>query len=96
MEKRELVYYRLDKIDGKILDILQGNARASLKEIASYIRLTSIKALRLEQGFEQKSHSLAITITLTNSFSRCCRLMGRNAWNPRYCRYRDEVEEKSG
>ena len=30
MEKRELVYYRLDKIDGKILDILQGNARASL------------------------------------------------------------------
>ena len=27
MEKRELVYYRLDKIDGKILDILQGNAR---------------------------------------------------------------------
>ena len=23
MEKRELVYYRLDKIDGKILDILQ-------------------------------------------------------------------------
>ena len=35
MEKRELVYYRLDKIDGKILDILQGNARASLKELQS-------------------------------------------------------------
>ena len=40
MEKRELVYYRLDKIDGKILDILQGNARASLKEIAEQVFLS--------------------------------------------------------
>ena len=40
MEKRELVYYRLDKIDGKILDILQGNARASLKEIGAGIFVT--------------------------------------------------------
>ena len=32
MEKRELVYYRLDKIDGKILDIL--------KEIAEQVFLS--------------------------------------------------------
>ena len=29
-----------DKIDGKILDILQGNARASLKEIAEQVFLS--------------------------------------------------------
>ena len=39
MEKRELVYYRLDKIDGKILDILLGNARASMMEIAEQVFL---------------------------------------------------------
>lgn len=40
MEKRELVYYRLDKIDGLILDILQANARASLKDIAEQVFLS--------------------------------------------------------
>lgn len=40
MEKRELVYYRLDKVDGLILDILQNNARASLKEIAEQVFLS--------------------------------------------------------
>ena len=37
MEKRELVYYKLDEIDEKILTILQDNARTSLKDIAEQV-----------------------------------------------------------
>ena len=37
MEKRELIYYRLDKIDEQILDMLQENARMSLKDIAEQV-----------------------------------------------------------
>lgn len=37
MEKRELVYYKLDEIDEKILMILQDNARTSLKDIAAEV-----------------------------------------------------------
>lgn len=37
MEKRELVYYKLDDIDTQILTILQDNARTSLKDIAKKV-----------------------------------------------------------
>ena len=37
MEKKELIYYRLDEIDEKILVILQDNARTSLKDIAEQV-----------------------------------------------------------
>lgn len=37
MEKRELVYYKLDDIDTQILTILQENARTSLKDIAEQV-----------------------------------------------------------
>ncbi|MBE5932651.1 MAG: Lrp/AsnC family transcriptional regulator [Lachnospiraceae bacterium] len=37
MEKRELVYYKLDDIDTQILTILQDNARTSLKDIAEKV-----------------------------------------------------------
>lgn len=37
MEKRELIYYKLDAIDEKILMILQDNARTSLKDIAEQV-----------------------------------------------------------
>ncbi len=37
MEKRELVYYKLDDIDTQILTILQDNARTSLKDIAQKV-----------------------------------------------------------
>ncbi len=37
MEKREMVYYKLDKVDEKILDMLQENARVSLKDIAEQV-----------------------------------------------------------
>lgn len=40
MEKKELVYYKLDEVDEKILSILQDNARASLKEIARQVFLS--------------------------------------------------------
>ncbi len=40
MEKRELIYYKLDEVDEKILEILQDNARASLKEIAEQVFLS--------------------------------------------------------
>lgn len=33
MEKKELIYYRLDEVDEKILAMLQDNARVSLKDI---------------------------------------------------------------
>lgn len=37
MEKKELIYYKLDEIDEKILTILQDNARTSLKDIAAEV-----------------------------------------------------------
>lgn len=37
MEKKEMIYYRLDEIDEKILVILQDNARTSLKDIAEQV-----------------------------------------------------------
>lgn len=37
MERRELVYYKLDEIDEKILTILQDNSRKSLKDIANEV-----------------------------------------------------------
>ncbi len=40
MEKRELIYYRLDKIDEQILSILQENARMSLKDIAEKVSMS--------------------------------------------------------
>ncbi len=40
MEKRELIYYKLDEVDEKILEILQDNARTSLKEIAEQVFLS--------------------------------------------------------
>ena len=40
MEKRELIYYKLDEVDEKILEILQDNASASLKEIAEQVFLS--------------------------------------------------------
>lgn len=40
MEKRELVYYKLDKVDDQILTILQDNARMSLKDIANQVFLS--------------------------------------------------------
>ena len=40
MERRELVYYKLDNIDEQILDILQENARMSLKDIAEKVFLS--------------------------------------------------------
>ena len=67
MEKRELVYYRLDKIDGKILDILQGNARASLKEIAEQVFLspTAVGAPHLHAGVAAQPLAHVLTV--------CCR-----------------------
>lgn len=40
MERRELIYYKLDNIDEQILDILQNNARMSLKDIAEQVFLS--------------------------------------------------------
>ncbi|MBR1817052.1 MAG: Lrp/AsnC family transcriptional regulator [Lachnospiraceae bacterium] len=40
MEKRELIYYKLDEVDEKILEILQDNARTSLKDIAEQVFLS--------------------------------------------------------
>ena len=40
MEKREMIYYKLDKIDEQILDILQENARMSLKDIAERVSMS--------------------------------------------------------
>ncbi len=40
MEKRELIYYRLDKVDEQILSMLQDNARASLKDIAEQVQMS--------------------------------------------------------
>ena len=40
MEKRELLYYKLDEVDEKILEILQDNARTSLKDIAEQVFLS--------------------------------------------------------
>ncbi|MBQ8412389.1 MAG: Lrp/AsnC family transcriptional regulator [Lachnospiraceae bacterium] len=37
MEKKELVYYKLDDVDEMILTILQDNARTSLKDIAEQV-----------------------------------------------------------
>lgn len=37
MEKKELVYYKLDEMDYKILTMLQDNARVSLKDIAAEV-----------------------------------------------------------
>lgn len=54
MEKRELVYYKLDKIDEKILEILQDNARTSLKDIAAqvYMSPTAVGA-RIDRMLEE-------------------------------------------
>lgn len=40
MEKRELIYYRLDDIDKKILKMLQENARMSLKDMAAEVSMS--------------------------------------------------------
>lgn len=40
MEKRELIYFKLDEVDEKILEILQDNARTSLKDIAEQVFLS--------------------------------------------------------
>lgn len=40
MEKRELIYYRLDDIDEKILMMLQENARMSLKDMAAEVSMS--------------------------------------------------------
>ena len=40
MEKRELVYYKLDEVDCKILAMLQENARASLKDMAAAVSMS--------------------------------------------------------
>jgi Lrp/AsnC family leucine-responsive transcriptional regulator len=40
MEKKELIYYKLDAIDEKILTILQDNARTSLKDIAAEVSMS--------------------------------------------------------
>ncbi len=40
MEKKELVYYKLDEVDEKILTILQDDARTSLKDIAKQVFLS--------------------------------------------------------
>ena len=37
MEKKELIYYKLDTIDEQILTMLQENARVSLKDIAEKV-----------------------------------------------------------
>lgn len=37
MEKRELIYYKLDAIDEKLLDALQENARISLKDLSEQV-----------------------------------------------------------
>lgn len=40
MEKQELIYYRLDEVDKKILMMLQENARMSLKDMAAEVSMS--------------------------------------------------------
>ena len=40
MEKKELIYYRLDEVDEKILAMLQDNARVSLKDIGAEVSMS--------------------------------------------------------
>ena len=40
MEKKEMIYYRLDEVDEKILAMLQDNARVSLKDIGAEVSMS--------------------------------------------------------
>jgi len=40
MERKELIYYKLDATDEKILEILQNNARTSLKDMAEQVSMS--------------------------------------------------------
>ena len=58
MEKKELIYYRLDEVDEKILAMLQDNARVSLKDIGAEVsigtRIDRMLAEGVLEGFTTK------------------------------------------
>lgn len=55
MEKKELIFYKLDKTDEKILDILQDNARMSLKDIAEQVSLSpTAVGSRIDRMLQEK------------------------------------------
>ena len=70
MEKKELIYYRLDEVDEKILAMLQDNARVSLKDIGAEVsmsptavgtRIDRMLAEGVLEGFTTKLNPGAIT-----------------------------------